>query len=103
MVNFRVHAKNETPLHYLATGCKDGDAQGIVELLRSSGANLNIKNYADNTPLRLAVVSARMQVARLLLEAGADSQVSDMPGPCLEEDPARPSLLHVAVMACPGF
>lgn len=103
VLNSKAHVKNETPLHYLAAGRRVGDAQGIMELLLSAGADLNIKNYADNTPLRLAVISSRMQVARLLLEAGADSRVSDMPGPRLDECPERPSLLHGAVMACPAF
>ena len=61
-----------TPLHHASW---DGHSK-IARLLLEHGANVDVKNYASETPLRLVSEgSGSLEVAELLLEHGADPSV----------------------------
>lgn len=54
----------------------------IVELLLARGAKLDLKSKNDlnNTPLNAAVAANRLEIARLLLEKGADANAHQQGG-----------------------
>lgn len=55
-------------LHWAA---RNGD-EPTIRLLLESGADINIKNGDDSTPMMLAIVNDRFDIASLLLELDAD-------------------------------
>jgi len=55
----------------LSLACRQGK-QDIVELLLESGANVNHRNKAGNTPLLEACSQGHVNAARMLLDRGAD-------------------------------
>lgn len=55
----------------LSLACRQGK-QDIVELLLESGANVNHRNKAGNTPLLEACSQGHVSIARLLLDRNAD-------------------------------
>lgn len=55
----------------LSLACRQGK-QDIVELLLESGANVNHRNKAGNTPLLEACSQGHVSIARLLLDRRAD-------------------------------
>ncbi len=55
----------------LSLACRQGK-QDIVELLLESGAKVNYRNKAGNTPLLEACSQGHMNIARLLLDKKAD-------------------------------
>ena len=55
----------------LSLACRQGK-QDIVELLLESGANVNHRNKAGNTPLLEACSQGHVDAARMLLDRGAD-------------------------------
>ena len=55
----------------LSLACRQGK-QDIVELLLESGANVNHRNKAGNTPLLEACSQGHVDSARMLLDRGAD-------------------------------
>ena len=69
---FRSVADAEVSLdEMLSLACRQGK-QDIVELLLESGANVNHRNKAGNTPLLEACSQGHVSIAKLLLEHGAD-------------------------------
>lgn len=56
------------PLHWAA---RNGDA-ALIKLLLESGANLNVRNGDGSTPMMLAIVNDRFDLAAELLTLGAD-------------------------------
>jgi len=60
-----------TPLHYLCGGVEGGDRVACVKLLIASGANVNVGNSADVTPLHFAILN-HPEFVPLLLASGAD-------------------------------
>jgi ankyrin repeat protein len=62
-----------TPLHYAA----QGEQFSIVELLVKSGANINAHDESriGNTPLREVADTCSYQMAKLLLDLGADPTI----------------------------
>ena len=61
-----------TALHYaVKLGMSD-----IVKLLLDAGANINITNNSNETPLHLTCYKKRLTgIAKMLLDAGADTEV----------------------------
>lgn len=55
-------------LHWAA---RDGN-EAMIRLLLEHGANINVKNGDTSTPMMLAIVNDRFDIAALLLELGAD-------------------------------
>ena len=69
---FRSVADAEVSLdEMLSLACRQGK-QDIVELLLESGAKVNYRNKAGNTPLLEACSQGHVTIARLLLERKAD-------------------------------
>ena len=56
-------------LHWAA---RNGD-QAMIKLLLDNGADINAKNGDTSTPMMLAIVNDRFDIAALLLELGADA------------------------------
>jgi ankyrin repeat protein len=69
-VNPTFHRLGWTPLLKASDTGNDGE----VEYLLSVGANPNVKDYAQRTPLRYAIHHARERSVRMLLDSGADRQ-----------------------------
>jgi ankyrin repeat protein len=65
-----------SPLQYAA---RDGRLE-IATLLLDAGADINIRDANDITPLIAAIVNNRVDVARLLIDRGADIHASDWYG-----------------------
>lgn len=73
--------RNKTPLHVAVDHC---DALSeYISLLLAHGASLEVKTSAGSTPLALAVQNRRLNVARILLESGADANASYNQAGCL--------------------
>lgn len=69
---FRSMSEAEVSLdEMLSLACRQGK-QDIVELLLESGANVNHRNKAGNTPLLEACSQGHVSIARLLLDRSAD-------------------------------
>jgi ankyrin repeat protein len=65
-----VDRDNETPLHYAA----QHDQANAAAYLIGKGANINARSFYENrTPLEAAVSQKRLEVARVLLEHGANA------------------------------
>jgi ankyrin repeat protein len=57
------------PLHWAA---RDGN-EAMIRLLLDNGADINVRNGDTSTPMMLAIVNDRFDIAALLLELGADA------------------------------
>ncbi|CZR58590.1 uncharacterized protein PAC_08482 [Phialocephala subalpina] len=84
-VNPTFHKLGWTPLLKASDMGNDGE----VEFLLSVGANPNVKDYAQRTPLRYAIHHARETSVRMLLDAGADREA-------IFDDDLRP--VHLAAI-----
>jgi uncharacterized protein len=62
-----------TPLLYAS---RDGNLE-MVQLLVSSGANVNLNDANGTSPLLLALINGHMDIARFLLEHGANPNATD--------------------------
>jgi ankyrin repeat protein len=51
-------------------GC-DANAEQYIKLLQSNGADINVKNNYGKTPLDCAIEHGRLEVVKVLIEAGA--------------------------------
>ena len=71
-----------TPLHDIARRSltKAGNYTEIAELLIAAGADVNAQAHDGTTPLHKAVLNGRMDVARSLIENGADRYLKDNNG-----------------------
>lgn len=65
-----------SPLQYAA---RDGRPE-IATILLDAGADINIRDANDITPLIAAIVNNRVEVARLLIDRGADLMAADWYG-----------------------
>jgi hypothetical protein len=66
-----------TPLHLAVTG----SSRELVQLLIRHGAEVNVRDSEDRTPLHFAVLYASdLDLIRLLLEAKADPNAADASG-----------------------
>ncbi|WGJ62752.1 ankyrin repeat domain-containing protein [Wolbachia endosymbiont of Frankliniella intonsa] len=64
----------------LSVAIKNGHKK-IVELLLSiEGINVNIGDKIGNTPLHIAAITGRKEIARLLLAKGADANIKNLSG-----------------------
>lgn len=91
IVSLQVGASSCTSLHEAA---RTGDLE-VVNGFVSEGADVDEKDDEGRTPLALAVLNDRVDVAQALLEAGAST---DIP---LSHD-ARGTPLHAAIRKCRG-
>ncbi len=57
------------PLHWAA---RNGD-EAMIRTLLDGGANINVRNGDDSTPMMLAIVNDRFDIAALLLDLDADA------------------------------
>lgn len=64
------------PLHYAAYH----NHTGVMKLLLAQGANINLKDVNEQTPLDIAVDVGNLEAARLLLEKGANVDIKDKEG-----------------------
>jgi ankyrin repeat protein len=65
-----------TPLMYAARE----DAQETVRVLARKGANLNLQAPDGATALQLAIINSHYDLAKILLDEGADPNVADVTG-----------------------
>ena len=79
----------QTALHLAAS---NGHSSIVGDLIKAPDVNLNVRNEDGNTPLDVAVMSGREQSAQLLIDAGADINISDN---------KQRTALHMA--ACNGY
>jgi hypothetical protein len=63
-----------TALHYAVQGVRDAGAT-VVAMLLDAGSDVNAVDYADATPLLLAVLNQSDSAVELLLKHGADPSV----------------------------
>ena len=96
--------RGNTLLHLLATEKGRTDPSTVVRLLLSHGAGLEIRNRQHETPLMAAVARKNVKVAQLLIEAGADVNVSSKRGnPLIGSlifcDPEKVAILKLLVDA----
>lgn len=66
-----------TPIHHVVNGSSD---QSLINTLAETGANLNVKDGDDRTPLMLAAQLGKYELVLCLLDAGADAGVEDAGG-----------------------
>ncbi|MCX5646315.1 MAG: ankyrin repeat domain-containing protein [Phycisphaerae bacterium] len=74
--------KGFTPLHYAAS-CARPQSEGhtaMVGLLLKHGADVNVQDADGDTPLHLAIMFDFPGIARLLLESGAKTDVTNKEG-----------------------
>lgn len=74
-------AYGNTPLHQ---ACINGQGEVVKAMLAKGDIDLNARNDEKLTPLFMAVMSDNLLIADLLLEAGADPNISGADGnsPC---------------------
>lgn len=60
----------------LFEACQNGDLAAATELVHS-GANVNVNNALDGTPLHKASSGGSAEIVRLLLKAGASTEAED--------------------------
>lgn len=63
------HSEKEIPMLHEAIERKDIN---VIKCLIDKGANINIKNRSQNTPLHIAIEKGNKEIVKLLLEKGAD-------------------------------
>jgi len=81
-----VDVVDQTPLFYAVSHCQ---ASQLVPILLRAGANVNKQRKGDGwTPLFVAAMLGRLDIATLLLQAGADTRVED------EEDRTAEMIAH---------
>jgi ankyrin repeat protein len=80
--NAENHESSETALHVVSRGEYDSqeDGVGISRLLLERGVDINAQNTHCDTALSLAVLNGRLEIARLLLENGANPKVETNDG-----------------------
>jgi len=61
--------EGKAPLFYL---CGEGTSIKILDYLKENGANINISDNAELTPLSIAIISENYFLANHLMELGAD-------------------------------
>lgn len=70
----RVLGLNETNIHWMTVlhvACRHSTRRDIVDFLIKKGADINLQDYRNRTPLHLACVSGFEGAVELLLEKGA--------------------------------
>ena len=73
--------KGSTPLHMVCYGSAvSSDSAALAKLLLSSGADVNAKDKRGNTPLMVCCSSGRVDLIKILVEAGASTDDSDETG-----------------------
>merc|ERR1712128_358931 len=76
----------QTPLFYAVSHCQAGQ---LVPILLKAGAHVNKQRKGDGwTPLFVAAMLGRLDIATLLLQAGADTRVED------EEERTAEAIAH---------
>ncbi len=71
-------SNGNTPLHYVLTShYRKQDSLDIARILASHGANLNIRNNEKETPLICAIKQGEEEIARFLVEEGAQITIDD--------------------------
>lgn len=66
---------DETPL---ARACKFGSIEEAEKCLKECPTNINVPDYAGNTPLQTAALEGRTEIVQLLLTAGCDISCENM-------------------------
>lgn len=68
----RTNATHQTLLHYAAF---NGRKEAVEQLIKQAPELLNNQDYSGNTALHYAVLAGHIEISKILLEAGADTQV----------------------------
>jgi len=81
----KVDDNGQAPLHYACdfstvSNVSEKENYDIVKLLIDSGANLNVKDYSDVTPLMFVMDMYKIDIAILLTKNGADWKYRDKNG-----------------------
>lgn len=72
-----VNCENGTALHEYGCLCAHTGHLDVCKVLIDAGADVNIKNLLGRTPLHLACIEGRANLAAMYIEAGADVNALD--------------------------
>lgn len=76
-INFQDPLKGSTPL---MMAIEFNNSIEVIKALLDCGARISVKDFIGNSPLHFAAIEGRADVARLLLERGADPNCANMDG-----------------------
>lgn len=62
----------------LARACRSGDVVEVGKWLQERRQDLDVADYAENTPLQIAALEGNTDVVQLLLEAGCDTNCKNI-------------------------
>jgi len=81
-VNARERTGDRTPLHFAAYSGKNGGEPSteLVQALLEAGADVNAVDSGGSTPLAEAMPNGNVEIAKILLAAGADPAVKNKHG-----------------------
>jgi ankyrin repeat protein len=87
----RADAKGNTPLHLAVMQGRLDAAKALIEGVPHEELGLNALNKEGQTPYSLALKGGHHALARILSEAGADTDVHLRYDPTAEEEPSSDS------------
>ncbi|UIP92246.1 ankyrin repeat domain-containing protein [Wolbachia endosymbiont of Anopheles demeilloni] len=70
----------DTSMNPLCVAINNGHDEVAQLLLSVEGVDVNIGNQLGNTPLHIAAITGRKEIARLLLAKGADANIKNHSG-----------------------
>uniref|UniRef100_A0A7S2CJ86 Uncharacterized protein n=1 Tax=Haptolina brevifila TaxID=156173 RepID=A0A7S2CJ86_9EUKA len=73
-------AMKRTSLHWAVLGTGGEECAGLLFEVGAGNAMLNTPSKSGSTPLHCAITSGRAELARLLLDQGADPELKDETG-----------------------
>ena len=76
---FVVDSDNRSMLHHIALNSNENSV-AIVEMLVERGLDVNAQDCDGNTPLHLALLPFQKDVAKHLMDSGADTEIKNWKG-----------------------
>lgn len=77
-----INKEGNTALHWAS---RYDENELLCKILLQNGANVNLANKSGKTPLMVGAIKGRIKVVRLLLQAGAMTEMRDSDGKTAEE------------------